>query len=935
MLGKSKKGQIAFEFVIVYTLILVVFIIFFALITSQRSMSIQSEQEASLQLIAQNIAADINQALIAGSGYSATIQLPQSVTGSPYNVYVSTTGAVIVNATIGTQTFSTYAFSNARNLDINGKRITASTNAIQIYELPTAPASYNITSNTINLFLAQQYSSQFYISNYYGTLFIDKQSPNNINYAENAYTNVENSDFAIFNHSDVQTKPLLNNRYFGISAWIYPTKYSTLETIYSESNSSGMTLAFGVNKSGNLVLSTWNSSISGWSTFNSLLVAPLNKWSYVYAGYDSHGYNHFIIALNSLFEDYPTSPNSAYSESASNVIYGAIGYNAGNETGVVGQPPNYFSGNIKNLQVYTLPSGAGSYNLYKPLFFEGISGMSISGNFVLSGWWPLDSTTQDFSGNGNYGTPSNILYGNVSQISVEVISNSGIPMDLTGEKTRVGVTVSNGVLFSLNKSISLLTNASLGGNKNAVAFATFNDSNLSINVFNGDSSLIGSLAAWYPIDSGSGNTIYDLSGNYNNAALGSFGRAPLATWIDAPENEINAQNGDFNGYNSLISVANSNALNPSNAVTLSAWVYPEKYSANNRNGGGIISKNTQYEISINASGYAVIDGRLPSTPFYSNIKVPLDKWSFIAGTLNSNGTATICVNAICKSNSSTASSLLVTGSPLYIGFGSILGGGATNPSPGTVTYFNGSIANAQVYNDQLSSYQISALYQEGINGIPLTQNLSGWWPLDGNANDYSRNNGDGIAENITFDNYALAANNPVAKTLSFNGNDFAESASTPKITSQITVCGWVDYNTPDNAYIGGQYESFMIGNSRLAINGVKSNIYTNGMDIHISTNGKRNGEMEFSGGSTFTPGSWHFICGEYTGSNYLGFIDGVQVFNESGPQFDTNLGNVWIGGNSFGGYMSGSIEDVQIYNTSIAPSQVLQLYYQGLSISEK
>ena len=588
MLGKSRKGQIAFEFVIVYTLILVVFILFFALITSQRATSIQSEQEASLQLIAQNIATDINQALISGSGYSATIQLPQSVTGSPYNVYVSTTGVVIVNTTIGTQTFSTYAFSNARNLVINGKKLPTSANGIQIYELPTSPASYNITSNTINLFLAQQYSSQFYISNYHGTLFIDKQSPNNINYAKNAYANVESSDFAI-----------------------------------------------------------------------------------------------------------------------------------------------------------------------------------------------------------------------------------------------------------------------------------------------------------------------------------------------------------FNGYDSLISVANSNALNPTNAVTLSAWVYPEKYSTDNRNGGGIISKSTQYEISINASGYAVIDGVLHSTPFYSNIKVPLNKWSFIAGTLNSNGTATICVNAACKSNSSTAGSLLITGEPLYIGFGSILGGGATTPSPGAATYFNGSIANAQVYNNQLSQYQISSLYQEGINGIPLTQNLSGWWPLDGNANDYSRNKDNGIAENVTFDNYAFTANNPAAYAPYFNVGDYAESSNAPKITSQITVCGWINYNTPNNAYIGGQYESFMIGNSRLALNGVKSNIYTNGIDIHISTNGKRNGEMEFSGGNTFTPGSWHFICGEYTGSNYLGFIDGVQVFNESGPQFNTNLGNIWIGGNSFGGGMSGSIEGVQIYNTSITPSQVLQLYYQGLPVSEK
>ncbi len=928
MLGKSRKGQIAFEFVIVYTLILVVFILFFALITSQRATSIQSEQEASLQLIAQNIATDINQALISGSGYSATIQLPQSVTGSPYNVYVSTTGVVIVNTTIGTQTFSTYAFSNARNLVINGKKLPTSANSIQIYELPTSPASYNITSNTINLFLAQQYSSQFYISNYHGTLFIDKQSPNNINYAKNAYANVESSDFAIFNGYDslisVANSNVLNpSNAVTLSAWVYPEKYSTDNRNGGGIISKSTQYEISINASGYAVV---DGKLPSTPVYSNVKV-PLDGWSFIAGTLNSNGTA--TICVNAVCKSNSSTGSSLLV--TSNSLY--IGFGSILGGGATTPSPGaatYFNGSIANAQVYN--DQLSTYQI-SSLYQEGINGIPLTQN--LSGWWPLNLTTQDFSGNGNYGTPSNILYGNVSQISMEVLSNSGIPMDLTGGKTRVGVTVSNGVVFGLNKSISLLTNASLGGNRNAVAFATFNHSNLSINVFNGDSSLVGNLAAWYPLDSGYGNTIYDLSGNYNNAVFGSFGRAPLATWINEPENEINARNGNFNGYNSLISVANSNVLNPTNAVTLSAWVYPEKYSADNRNGGGIISKNKQYEISINASGYAVIDGVLHSTPFYSNIKVPLNKWSFIAGTLNSNGTATICVNAACKSNSSTAGSLLITGEPLYIGFGSILGGGATTPLPGAATYFNGSIANAQVYNNQLSQYQISSLYQEGINGIPLTQNLSGWWPLDGNANDYSRNKDNGIAENVTFDNYAFTANNPAAYAPYFNVGDYAESSNAPKITSQITVCGWINYNTPNNAYIGGQYESFMIGNSRLALNGVKSNIYTNGMDIHISTNGKRNGEMEFSGGNTFTPGTWHFICGEYTGSNYLGFIDGVQVFNESGPQFNTNLGNIWIGGDSFGGGMSGSIEGVQIYNTSITPSQVLQLYYQGLPVSEK
>jgi hypothetical protein len=58
--------------------------------------------------------------------------------------------------------------------------------------------------------------------------------------------------------------------------------------------------------------------------------------------------------------------------------------------------------------------------------------------------------------------------------------------------------------------------------------------------------------------------------------------------------------------------------------------------------------------------------------------------------------------------------------------------------------FNGSISNVQLYNATLSSNTISSLYSEGIGGAPINlQNLVGWWPLNGNANDYSGNNYNG------------------------------------------------------------------------------------------------------------------------------------------------------------------------------------------------
>jgi hypothetical protein len=63
----------------------------------------------------------------------------------------------------------------------------------------------------------------------------------------------------------------------------------------------------------------------------------------------------------------------------------------------------------------------------------------------------------------------------------------------------------------------------------------------------------------------------------------------------------------------------------------------------------------------------------------------------------------------------------------------------------------GDISNIQIYNTSLSANDIQAIYQEGIGGAPIKiQSLIGWWPLNGNANDYSGNGNDGVPSGITY-----------------------------------------------------------------------------------------------------------------------------------------------------------------------------------------
>ncbi len=84
-----------------------------------------------------------------------------------------------------------------------------------------------------------------------------------------------------------------------------------------------------------------------------------------------------------------------------------------------------------------------------------------------------------------------------------------------------------------------------------------------------------------------------------------------------------------------------------------------------------------------------------------------------------------------------------------------IGGGSSNggnwPDLPPKSYFNGSIANVQIYSGALSLTQVKTLYLEGIGGAPIPNaGLSAWYPLDGNANDYSGNNYNGVATNVQW-----------------------------------------------------------------------------------------------------------------------------------------------------------------------------------------
>jgi hypothetical protein len=72
--------------------------------------------------------------------------------------------------------------------------------------------------------------------------------------------------------------------------------------------------------------------------------------------------------------------------------------------------------------------------------------------------------------------------------------------------------------------------------------------------------------------------------------------------------------------------------------------------------------------------------------------------------------------------------------------------GGTSPEP-----FYGEVADVQIYNTTLDASQVLLLYTKGIGAAPIApQYVVGWWPLNGNANDYSGNNNNGGTTNVVY-----------------------------------------------------------------------------------------------------------------------------------------------------------------------------------------
>lgn len=879
---------------IIFSFILVVFLFLFALITQQRAVTLNSQTFSQLQLVAQSVALQISRAAQAGAGYSALVPITTNIGNIAYNLSVTKNGVVIVSTQIGTQVIRTTAYSNIQSL-ISDPAFYGATNGI--YVLPIGNGS-------------------IYLQNSFGNVCVDYQCPLNSNQSNSVSLSSQVVHVGNFNGQSTKITIASQNSIsfertnsFSISFWAKANAIPSTSGFLEKFDFGGTTGYYIRQDPGQLYFVIASASGGNGVTAQLSRETRDGKWHNIVTTYDgSSSSNGLKIYIDGSITAPTLSGTLTTSVQTSQPLI--IGPYASSGD---------LNGSMANVQIYNvLLSASQVQNIYG----AGISGSPIQSNAV-AGWWPLNGNANDYSGQGANGAVTGpLLFTSVAQISALVKNPAGQAINsiLVGFATTIG-NFTNGM--GLQQAQSNYTNANgiatvflnqQGNNGRATVTATS---------LGGNFLPAANIVAWYPLNSGQGTVAYDLSGNKNTGTFSGFGTLNgLPTW-NLPNYVASIANlGGSYGY---ITVADGLADTFTTQMSYSVWVKRSSGASSYGARAIVVSKygtyidlcsNNQALFSLNLnSGQQLVSG---GSCIYNN-------WVNYIVTYDGS-TARLYQNGVQVGSVSASSTILNAPTPLTIGM-----------YDGSGYYFNGSTANVQIYKQGLTASQVSQLYNEGLTGAPISNSqLSGWWPLNGDAYDNSGNGNNGII-------YGSVSFTPTSQVLSqgqaASGNlsrvmaaNFLAQGSIPILnssvlnpTNSLSLSAWIYPSISQTKVIAAK-------NNVLSGAGIDYELLQYNQNIHFDL-AKGGATTILASNDLLVLNSWNYVVGTYDGNALKIYVNGVQDSNTvslSAP-IDISANTFTIGAYWNGGYAyNGLISNVQLYNSTLNAQQIMQLYSQGI-----
>jgi len=404
-------------------------------------------------------------------------------------------------------------------------------------------------------------------------------------------------------------------------------------------------------------------------------------------------------------------------------------------------------------------------------------------------------------------------------------------------------------------------------------------------------------------ESGSGN-----NGTVNGAALTQdrFG--------------VNGQAFSFDGIDDHITIADNPNLF-SDSLTISWWYNISEY---NDAGAviGWIEGGSRYQQFFNGTSFSYFNAYRSDplsiiNPIY--ILTNLNEWVNVVVTYKKNNqtssTTSLFINGDLKQTDIHYMSMeYIPGHNFYIG---------RNHTPGVEFY--GKLDDFRIFNRILNITEIVALYSDSTTYNPrLEDGLVAYWPLNGNTNDSTFNNNDGINYNGVFSKDRYGDNN---SSILFNGVDsYVEGinpgVNLPIVNSPRSFSAWIK----DYQYNQYGCNIFHYGTQQAA----PTNFHFLITDVLGLGNGYGYGVVY--GNSNLIDSTWHFVTGVYEGGTERItklYLDGkLDASGTISTEPNTILGTNWRIGRFIEGSsnFNGNIDELKVYDIALTNQQVWDIY---------
>ncbi len=421
------------------------------------------------------------------------------------------------------------------------------------------------------------------------------------------------------------------------------------------------------------------------------------------------------------------------------------------------------------------------------------------------------------------------------------------------------------------------------------------------------------LVGYWSFNEGSGSIAHDFSGNGNTGTL-----VNSPTWTTGKLGQALS----FNGTSQYVNSGNAAGLQIANG-TVVAWVKTTDTGVYK----GIAVKQSAYGLFDNSGTFGIYDW---GTAAFRNsgVNIADGAWHFVAATFQSgvaNGTV-LYVDGVARAT--TQMTIISQGQSLYIGYGNAAG-----------QYLNGTIDDVRIYNRALSAAEVQALYQTGLAKLnsshnnQVTNGLVGLWSFDGTdmsgTTAYDRS---GSGNNGTLVGGPVPTIGRLGQALSFNGTSQYITAGSSSVfdftSSPFTLSAWIYPTSLSNGpvpFYKGRYRS----------NGYYAQILSTG-EVDFLTNQSGSNQLSKTNTGSIVTGKWQLLTITRSGTSVRIYVNGIDKTTTAGSHSDpvSSSDTFAVNTYNYAGYqntyiMSGSIDDVRIYNRALSQADVTQLYDMG------